>query len=238
MYPLENIPLPSNPHAPVDMPEMAHGSGVELRGFEDIRNCCKGWHGGINDTIPRDVTRDLRRAYYASISYVDSLIGELLGTVDDLGLRKNTIVAFWSDHGYHLGENGIWSKGTNFEVATHTPLMVSAPGRTDKGVTTDALVEFVDLFPSLADLAVPAVPLCPLDSSNVKVCSEGLSFVPLIEHPRKEWKKGAFSQYPRMDIQGNFIMGYSVRTKDQRCTKWIEFDINTWTPTDSVMDAD
>jgi iduronate 2-sulfatase len=223
LYPLEDIPLPSNPNAPDRMPELAWSNSGELRQYADFRD--GKWYGDINVTLPEDVVRNSRRAYLAGVSYTDSLIGQVLDALDEEGLTSKTIIALWSDHGFHLGENGLWSKSTNFEVANRVPLMVSAPGQTDNGVKTDALVELVDLFPSLAELAgFPSIPICPEDSTDIKVCSEGLSFVPLIADPEREWKKAAFSQSPRMAITGDTVMGYSIRTDTIRYTEWTRYD--------------
>ena len=124
-----------------------------------------------------------------------------------------------------IGEHGEWCKHTNFEMATHAPMMVHVPGLTDKGLATERLTEFVDLFPSLAEAAgLPTVPLCPQDSRSVATCTEGKSFVPLMKDPSREWKSGAFSQYPRMLIDGDMIMGYTLRTDKYRYTEWQEYD--------------
>ena len=90
--------------------------------------------------------------------------------LDDLGITDNTIVSFWGDHGWQLGEHGEWCKHTNFELATHAPMMVHVPGLTDKGIVTEKLTEFVDLFPTLVDAAgLPSMPKCPENSSAIKV---------------------------------------------------------------------
>ncbi len=129
----------------------------------------------------------------------------MLDELDRLGLRENTIVVFWGDHGYHLGENGIWGKGTNFELTTRVPLILSAPGMKAAGSKTSALVELVDLYPTLSELA------------GLPVASElqGTSFAPLLDEPGKTWKKAAFSQY----LRGG-VMGRSIRTERWRFTRW------------------
>jgi arylsulfatase A-like enzyme len=135
---------------------------------------------------------------------MDSLIGRLLGELDRLGLRENTIVILWGDHGYHLGEQNIWGKLTSFELAARVPLIVRAPGRKAVGANS-ALVEFVDVYPSLCDLAG-----LPLPSHM-----EGTSFVPLLEAPDTPWKSAAFTQ-----VVHGAATGRSLRTDRYRFTRW------------------
>jgi arylsulfatase A-like enzyme len=178
------------------VPKVAlHGSG-ELRRYTDQAK---------NGPIPNEAQRRVKHAYYACISYIDAQIGRVLAELDAQGLRDNTIVVLWSDHGYHLGEQNLWGKTTNFELDTRVPLIVRAPGRAGNGQTSDALVELVDLFPSLTDL-------CGLDQPHEL---EGTSLVPLLDTPRILWKKGAFSQFTRGKIRG-----YSIRTPRSRYTEW------------------
>ena len=119
------------------------------------------------------------------------------------------------------GEHGEWMKQTNFELATHTPLMIHIPGLTEKGIVSEHLTEFVDIFPTLVEAAgLPAIPLCPENSAEVKVCREGMSLMPLISDPQHiDWKTRVFSQYPR----GKDVMGYSMRTEHFRYTEWVGF---------------
>jgi iduronate 2-sulfatase len=110
----------------------------------------------------------LRRAYFASISYVDSLVGQVLRSLSDLGLDSNTVVMFVGDHGWQLGEHGEWCKHTNFELAVRAPMILRIPQLTDHGFHIDELVEFVDVFPTIADAAGLRVPkLCPENSRKV-----------------------------------------------------------------------
>lgn len=223
LYPEEDIRLPNNGFTPDLMPEIAWSYNAELRQYSDLID--HRWYGGINDTLPDHTTLALRRAYYACTSYTDSLVGEVLTALSDLGLDDNTIVAFWGDHGWNLGENAVWSKCTNFELATHAPMMVRVPGLTDGGVVTERLTEFVDLFPTLAEAAgLEPVPLCPKRSDDVKTCTEGVSMVPLMKNPKRRWKTAAFSQYPRLYISGDVIMGYTMRTPRYRYTEWVSYD--------------
>ena len=133
---------------------------------------------------------------------------------------------------FQIGEHGEWCKHTNFEIATHAPMMIHVPGVTDSGVVTEQLTEFVDLFPTLAEAAgLPRVPLCPENSANVATCTEGVSMVPLMSgNMTTTWKPAVFSQYPRMLIDGDIVMGYSMRTDRFRYTEWLEYDSTLYKP--------
>ncbi len=146
----------------------------------------------------------------------------ILSKLDELGLAKNTIVSFLGDHGFQLGEHGEWKKQTNFEIATRIPMMVHIPDKTDQGITTDRLVEAVDLYPTLVEAAgFPPVPSCPeYGSSNTMLCTEGTSMMPLVAGRQTPWKSAVFSQISRNLPQSNNtldnhivdVMGYSIRT--------------------------
>ena len=167
----------------------------------------------------------MRRAYFAAVSYIDDLVGQVVSELDHLGLRNNTIISFWGDHGWQLGEHGEWAKHTNFELATHAPMMVHVPGLTDKGIKTTALTEFVDLFPSLVEAAeLPLLQLCPEgNSTKVDTCTEGSSFIPLAKNASRPWKTGSFSQFARRAYDANPYMGYTMRTDRYRYTEWPRF---------------
>ena len=219
-YPENLINLPSNGFPPRKMPEVAWNTYNGLRKYDDI--AATGATGEIGTTLPDDMVKKLRRAYYCSVTWIDSLVGEILDELETLGLADNTIISFIGDHGYHLGEHGEWGKRNNFELSTHAPMMIRIPGITDAGIKSDQLVELVDLFPTLAEAAgLDAIPQCPEDSSNIELCHEGMSLYPLIENPSTAIKNAAFSQakspYPGY---GRF-MGYSMRTIRYRYTEWV-----------------
>lgn len=196
--PADQIALPPNDEPPAGAPSYANTSFGELRGYDGMPK--KG-------PVPQQQARELIRAYNASVSYVDAQVGRLMAELDRLGLRENTIIVLWGDHGWHLGEQGQWCKHTNFENATRNAMMISVPGRHKQpGAKSDALVETVDLYPTLCELAGLALP----DGL------EGTSFVPLLADPSRAWKSAAFSQYPR----GPKVMGYSIRTDRYRYTEW------------------
>ncbi len=135
-------------------------------------------------------------------------------TLKRLGLRDNTIVVLWGDHGWKLGEHNSWCKMTNFEIDTRVPLIVKAPGKTGDR-QCDELVEFVDVYPTLCELAGLPVP----------AELEGASFAPLLDDPQRPWKAAVFSQFLREGIwtapDGVEYMGYSVRTKTHRYVRWV-----------------
>jgi sialidase-1 len=194
----DNVSLPSHTEFPANAPAFAgHGSG-ELRRYTD-----QPTSGVISDEQQRRV----RHAYYACISYIDAQIGRVLDELERTGLNNNTIVVLYGDHGYHLGEQGLWGKTTNFELDTRVPLIVRAPGMKAAGKSSASLVELVDLYPTLAELA--GLPI----SEDL----EGKSFAPLLNDPTHMTKTAALSQYPR----GGGLMGYSIRTPTHRLTQWV-----------------
>jgi arylsulfatase A-like enzyme len=132
----------------------------------------------------------------------------VLDELDRLGLRENTLIVLWGDHGYHLGENGVFTKMTNFENGTRVPLIMSFPGMKTAGQRSKALVELVDLYPTLAELCELPLPKH----------LEGTSFAPLLEKPDQTWKKAAFSQYLRTGKPP--YSGRSIRTDRWRYTEW------------------
>ena len=119
LYERNAIQLPDNPYAPKDVSQYAMHTNGELRSYAGVP-----WNGEVSD----ELTRELRHGYYACVSYIDSLLGDLMSDLDDLGLRENTIIVFWSDHGFKLGEHTLWHKHTNFELDCRVPFMISAPG--------------------------------------------------------------------------------------------------------------
>ncbi len=200
-YPKEQMQLADNPEPPEGAPPYALHNSPELRRYSDIPP---------SGPIPDSKAKELIRGYYASVSYVDAQIGRLLDALETRGLWENTVIVLWGDHGYHLGEHGLWNKDTNFEAATRSPLIVSVPGQKGAGRRTAALAEFVDIYPSLCQICQVPRPLG----------LEGSSFVPLFEDPDRLWKRAVFSQYPR-EIPGvGPAMGYSMRTQRYRYTEW------------------
>lgn len=182
---------------PADAPKLAFTQWGELRGYRGVPN-----EGPLSDAQ----TRELRHGYAASISFVDAQVGKVMTELDRLGLRKNTIVVLWGDHGYKLGEFGAWCKHTNFELDTRVPFIVSAPGFA-KGVRSRSLIEMTDVFPTLAELTGEDVP---------SAC-EGISLEPVLRDPAVALRSFALTQYGR-----GSTMGYSLRTHRWRYTEWIQ----------------
>ncbi|QNN23680.1 sulfatase [Planctomycetales bacterium ZRK34] len=193
-------------HAAIKVPPKTEPDGItpysltnwgELRAYVDIPR--KG-------SLDEAKSRNLIHGYYAAVSYVDAQVGRLLDALDKQGLADNTIVILWGDHGWKLGEYGSWCKHTNMELDTHVPLLISAPGMKAAGKHSKALVEFVDIYPSLCELAGVPIP----DGLD------GRSFAPLLNDPDHPWKSSAFSQYPR-----GKVMGYSMRTERYHFVRWV-----------------
>ena len=243
LYDREKIKLSIQTEAPENGATMGLHPSFELRVRSGIPK-----KGEINDELA--VT--LKHAYLACISYVDAQIGKMITALENEGLRENTIIIVWSDHGFHLGEMGIWGKATNYEIATRVPMMIWTPDmpKGSQGKTTDALVELIDMYPTLADLAGLEIP------KHV----EGTSFTKLINTPNTAWKTAAFSQFPspalrewgafpirpamretyfgpllkqvedkikkqqgkkwNRDLFENNLMGYAMRTKQYRFIVW------------------
>ncbi len=196
LYAEEEIELAENPFAPKGVPREALTDWGELRAYHGMPK--KG-------PMPDHLARTLIHGYRACVSYTDAMIGKVLDELDRLGLRENTVVVLWGDHGWKLGEHGMWCKHTNFELDTHVPLIISAPEMKARGGRTPALTEFVDIYPTLCEL-------CGLELPEHL---EGRSMAPLLDDPGLQWKEAAYSQYPH-----GAAMGYSVRTDRHRYTEW------------------
>ncbi len=179
LYDPADIPLATQADGPKNGAAMGLHASFELR-----------TRHGIPKTGPIDpeLARTLKHAYLACVSYVDAQLGRMVAALEEAGLRDNTIIVVWGDHGWHLGDMGIWGKATNYEIAARVPMMIWTPDmpKNSRGKTTDALVELIDIYPTLCDLAGVDQP------SHL----EGHSFVPLLDDPDRNWKTAAFSQYP------------------------------------------
>jgi len=195
---------------PTDGPAIALHNWKELRGYTDIPNI---------GSVPPEQAAEVRHGYYAATSYTDAQVGKLIDQLDRCGLRENTILCLWSDHGFHLGEHTLWCKTSNYEFDTRVPLILSSPYK-KKGQVCRRLVELVDMYPTLVELAGLPVP------SGL----EGISMVPLLDDPNRNWKRAAFTQFPRPPYYKKQydVMGYSVRTERFHYIEWI--DVNKERP--------
>ena len=189
------------------IPDTASAAPAGAPGYERVTHELPTYRGGFGtaeNPVPPEVARTLRHGYYACVSYVDAQVGKLMAALAEAGLAGDTLVCLWSDHGFHLGDNGMWGKHVNYEVATHAPLIFAGPG-VPAGQRTDALVEYVDIYPTLCDLAGVEKP----------GFLEGDSLRPLIDDPDAPGDEAAFSQYPRGNVEG-----YSARTDRWRYVEW------------------
>ncbi|MCB1230615.1 MAG: sulfatase [Verrucomicrobiae bacterium] len=194
LYDPETIPLPSHLSPPAGVPEIA---------------LTKDRFDGEKEAT---LLREMHHGHLAAISYLDAQVGKVLDELDSLGLRENTVVVFWSDHGLHLGEHGLTRKTTAFELDAGVPLIIDAPGHPN-GQRTNSLVELLDLYPTLADL-------CGLKAPDEL---EGVSLVPVLDDPAAMVKDVAITQTPRPNyLRGKppEIMGYSIRTDRYRYNEW------------------
>jgi arylsulfatase A-like enzyme len=223
LYDRDKITPAGNPFLPKDSPLMAMNSMYELRGCYDLEFV----QHPSNYRLPDETARLLKHGYYASVSFIDACIGKLMDGLRDLGLDENTIVVFWGDHGWKLGEHGSWCKQTNYNIDTRVPLMIRDPRIRLEGAKTESLTELVDLYPTLCDLA----------GIDAPEGMEGTSLKPLLEDPDKKLKSAAFSQYvrrPKNSPDGKRYMGYSMVTASYHYVEWYTWDNETKTAGDLV----
>ena len=243
LYDREKIALPEQTEGPSNGARIGLHPSFELRVRANVPKI-----GPMGD----ELSRTLLHAYYASVSYVDANIGKMIAALKAAGVSDNTIIIVWGDHGWHLGDMGIWGKATNYEIATRVPLIISTPELKAKGEGTNALVELVDIYPTLCELA--GIP----NPDHIV----GKSFAPLLEDADQEWKDSALSQFPSpalrewaanplsaemretffgplieevegriieqhgeqwdRDLFENHLMGYSLRTNRYRFVTWLD----------------
>lgn len=202
LYNPDTIPVPTIDDLPEGCPTFAGHTNGELHAYPGVPK---------ENPIPAEFARTLRHGYYACISYTDTQIGKMLDALEQEGLADNTIIVLWGDHGWQLGEHGLWHKHTNFEIAARAPLLISAPKSKTAGMSCEAPVEFVDVYPTLVEL-------CGLPpAANIN----GASLKKFIDDPSALSADVAISQYPRNDpATGTPLMGYSIRDNRWRATFW------------------
>jgi len=219
LYDAQKIPLAANPNVPQNAPGHTMNSMYELRhydGFNDIG------HPQSEFKMNEERSRKLKHGYYASVSYVDALVGNLVAHLKEIGLYDNTIIILWGDHGWKLGDHNSWGKMTNYNIDLQVPMIIRYPNQENRGAQTFEITELVDMFPSLCDIAGIEVP-------NYM---QGTSFLPLIKNPKRTWKSAAFSQFhrrPKVSADGNRYMGYSINTKEYHYIEWYTWDPKTGT---------
>lgn len=198
LYDRDQFKVPSRV-LPEDAPSIAFTKWGELRAYQGIAK--EGF-------LSSETTEELRHGYAASLSFSDAQVAKVMDELERLGLRENTVVVLWGDHGYKLGEHGQWCKHTNFELDARVPFIVSAPGF-KKGRRSDALVEMIDIFPTVVELTGGEIP----------EILDGKSVVPILEKPSGNLRSYALSEYTR-----GSTTGYSMRTDRWRYTEWINKD--------------
>lgn len=194
------LPTPSRSTAPKGAPDVAVKRGGEITAYQPIPE-------GRQQRISNELSRQLIHGYYASTSFVDAQIGRVIDALDQTGMASNTIVILWGDHGFHLGDLGIWTKHTNYEQANRIPLLVIAPGTAAAGSSTRQLAETVDLYPTLAELAGLPAPAGPQPMN-------GRSLVPVLKDPAARVRDHAFHVWP------GATMGRAIRTERYRMVEW------------------
>ncbi len=205
LYDREKIVLAPFQKEATSSPSFAYHQWGELKSYSDIPS---KW----NTPLEKEDQKKVIHGYYACVSYIDSQVGRLLDKLDELGLAENTIIVLWGDHGWHLGDHGMWAKHSNFEQATTAPLIIAAPGY--KGAQkTKSMTEFVDIYPTLCELA----------DLTVSKKLEGHSLVPILKDPSVKVKDYSISQYPREGKR----MGYALRTERYRLVMWMKNDFRS-----------
>jgi iduronate 2-sulfatase len=201
LYDRSQLKLAENQKAPEGVVEAAMRTNGELSQYKGTNNA---------DNLTEDQQRELLHGYYAATSYTDAQVGKILDALDRLGLAENTIIVFWGDHGWHLGDHGLWSKQTNFEHATRIPCIIAAPGVGTPGSKTKSLAQTIDIYPTLLELTGLPLP-------DSKPALEGKSLVPVLKDPSAIVNEAVYQIYPR-----NGLLGRSLRTATHRLVEWKE----------------
>lgn len=199
MHDPQKLPMPTLEEHPASSPQVSHKHGGEIAAYKPVPE---------NDaTFSPELKRQLIQGYYASTSFVDAQIGKVIDELDRLGLADSTLIVLWGDHGFHLGDHGIWTKHTNYEQANRIPLLISAPGIIQPNSSTLQLAESVDLFPTLAELA-------NLPAPNGPQRIDGRSLVPVLKDPQARIRDHAFHCFPKQTL------GRAIRTERYRLVEW------------------
>jgi len=213
LYASDRIILPSNQFPPEGAPVWALQSLHELYTYYNVPS-----------PLTDEFKRELIRGYLAATSYVDAQIGLMVDALKKYKLLDKTVIIIWGDHGYQLGEHNMWSsKHTNYETSTLAPIIISVPGMKVKGRKSSALVEFIDIYPSLAEI-------CGL---KIPAHCQGKSFKPLLDEPSGTIKQETYSQYSKGGYQG-----YTVREDRYRLVQWTKKDEIVYELYDHIADPE
>ena len=205
-YPIEKVQLPTGP--------MKDAPGIPTQAYASYKK--------EQDQLTDPLRKEILQAYFASTTFMDDQVGEVVAAVERLGLREKTVIVFHSDHGYHLGDHGLWQKQSLWENSAHVPLIISVPGNANNGKACPRTVELIDLHATLADVCGLPLPQ-----------SDGASLKPLLDSPQAAWDRPAFTQVTRggipgtgkgqgKKVKGKGSIGVSVRTEQFRYTEWDE----------------
>jgi iduronate 2-sulfatase len=203
MYDPASLPMPDFERLPDGAPAFANKLGGEIAAYRPVP---EGQVPGKD--FPEDVKRQLIHGYYAGVTYVDAQIGKVLDALEREGLADNTIVVLWGDHGFHLGDHGIWTKHTNYEQAVHQPLIFAGPGTGTPGSAPQQLAETVDVYPTLIELAALDLPetMQPLDGADLS---------PVLRDPSMQVRPYAYHSFNRPSR-----IGQALRTARYRLIRW------------------
>jgi iduronate 2-sulfatase len=204
LYDPNKIELAEYQQAPDGAPAYAPQNSGELRAYSNMPN---------QGPIPDSLQRELIHGYLASVSFTDHQIGRLLSRLDQLGLTESTIVVLWGDHGWHLGDHGMWCKHSNYEQATRIPVIVSAPGKA-QGAASKSMIESVDIYPTLCELA-------GIDTPSML---DGKSFAGVLDKPSQSHRDHTIQVYPRSKQGVGQVLGRSIRTDRYRLVQWKAWD--------------
>ncbi len=199
LYEADELPRPSSADGPKNVPSLAMKKNGELINYSPVPE------SGVPDA---DLSKRLIHGYYASVSFVDAQIGRVLSQLEELELADSTIVILWGDHGFHLGDHGLWTKHTNFEQANRIPLIIAAPSVIEAGSSTKQLAESVDVFPTLCEL-------CQLPAPRLPQPIDGISLVACLKDPDMRLRDHAYHVFPR-----DKHLGRAIRTERHRFVEW------------------
>jgi len=203
LYDRDEVDLADNPFLPEDAIGISHQWDLLHYGDKEITETYSDLGHYNEDTFPvlsESKQRELIHGYWASVSFMDAQLGKVFDRLEAKGLAENTVIVLWGDNGFHLGEHSLWSKVTHFEESSRVPMIASVPGMTD-GTPSSALVELVDLYPTLCEVAGLPLP----------EHLQGQSFLPVLAKPELPWKEAIFSVSHR---------ARTIRTEDFRFTSY------------------